>query len=79
MYLILFCNGFLFLLRTYIIIAPARVYPNMVVQVSVTIFELYQSHMNVRGSIRKDGEEYASFITTFTEPSTRLMQMRVRV
>ena len=62
----------------YMIVAPSRVYPDMVVQVSVTIFQLYQSHLNVRGSIRKEGEEYASFFTTFTQPSTRLLQMRVR-
>ena len=61
---------------TYMILAPNRIYPNEVVQVSVSILRLYHHHLNVRASIRKDGEEHASFFETFTRPSTRLLQMK---
>ena len=64
--------------RKYFIVAPSRVYPGMVIQVSVTVYRLYQDRVNVRGSIRRAGEEFASFFTTFHEPSTRLVQMKVR-
>merc|ERR1712226_1316488 len=62
---------------TYMIIVPKRIYPNQVIQVHVSILKLYYSHINVRASIRTSGEELAYFIDTFTEPSTRLLQMRM--
>ena len=59
------------------IIAPNRVYPNEVVQISVSVFRLYFDSLTVRASIRREGFEYASFTEKFTIPTTKLVQMWV--
>ena len=59
------------------IVAPKKVYPNMIVQVQVSIFKLYHKAITVRASIRKDGEEHAAFTETFDSPTTKMAQMRV--
>ena len=59
------------------IIAPNRVYPNEVVQISVSVFRLYFESLTVRASIRREGFEYASFTEKFTIPTTKLVQMWV--
>lgn len=59
------------------IIAPRKVYPNMVVQVQVSIFKLYYDHITIRASIRKDGEEHAAFLEKFDTPTTKVLQMKV--
>ena len=70
---------FLFILfRTYFVVAPRKIYPSQVIQVSVTILKLYHSHINVRASIRKEGEEYTSLYARFDRDSTRVVQMLVR-
>ena len=59
------------------IIAPNRVYPNEVLQISVSVFKLYFDSLTVRASVRREGFEYASFTESFTIPTTKLVQMWV--
>lgn len=61
------------------IVVPNRVFPNQVVQVQVTFFKMYHQYVNVRVTIHKKGEEWASLSAKFTEPSTRFLQMRVSI
>ncbi len=65
------------LCSTYMIIAPNRIYPNMVLQISVSVYKLYFDSLTVRASVRREGFEYASFTERFTIPTTKLVQMWV--
>ena len=59
------------------IVAPRKVFPNMIVQVQVSILKLYHSHIVVHASIRKDGEEFAALTEKFDAKSTKVLQMKV--
>lgn len=65
------------ILPTYLILAPKRIYPNQVMQISVSILRLYYSHLVVRGSVRQGTDEFATFTETFLNPSTRVVQMKI--
>ncbi len=61
------------------VIAPKRVRPNQVIQVFATILKLEYSHLNVRVSIVRDNIEYAGTVMRFDRPSSRIMQLQVRL
>ncbi|ELT87097.1 hypothetical protein CAPTEDRAFT_227765 [Capitella teleta] len=63
--------------RTYLVIAPAKIRPSMTAQVSVSILRLDYPEISVRASVRKGGEEFASFVEKFTQPSTRTLQLKI--
>ncbi|CAH1779511.1 unnamed protein product [Owenia fusiformis] len=60
---------------SYMIIAPRRIYPYEVVQVSVSILDLRYKQIYVRCSIRKDRVEYAGITQRFDRVSTQMIQM----
>ncbi|KAI0237381.1 hypothetical protein LSAT2_012128 [Lamellibrachia satsuma] len=62
---------------SYVIVAPRRVRPDMVVQIHVTTFVLNSPHLTVRAAVSKDGVEYASTSSSFTSGSSRVIQMKM--
>ncbi len=58
-------------------VAPRRIRPNEVVQLSVSVIKLYYRSINVRAVIRRDQEEIASVQHAFALPGTQLLQMLV--
>jgi len=64
---------------SYFVVAPQRIRPNQVMQISVSVMQMYTTGMEVRAIIRRDREELASALRKFDQPGTQLMQMRVCV
>ncbi|ELU16655.1 hypothetical protein CAPTEDRAFT_200949, partial [Capitella teleta] len=62
---------------SYFITAPRKIHPNMVMQMSVSVIELYYDNMNVRSIIRRNNEEIASSNNLFLMPGTQMVQMLI--
>lgn len=67
-----------FFSSTYLVVAPKRIRPSMVIQVFVTILRLEFEHVNVKISVVEGKEMYAGAELMFDRPGSRIMQMRVR-
>ena len=71
-------NTFFFFFSTYLVVAPKRIRPSMVIQVFVTILRLEFEQVNVKISVVEGKEMYAGAELMFDRPGSRIMQMRVR-
>lgn len=71
-------NTFFFFSSTFLVIAPKRIRPSMVIQVFVTILRLEYNQVNVKISVVEGKEMYAGAELMFDRPGSRIMQMRVR-
>lgn len=62
---------------TYLVVAPKRIRPSMVIQVFVTILRLEFEQVNVKISVVEGKEMYAGAELMFDRPGSRIMQMRM--
>lgn len=65
--------------RSYMVVAPEKIHPDQVVQMSVSILNLYYKLINVRIIIRRYQEEIARALHTFHMPGTAMVQLKVVV
>lgn len=63
------------------IMAPRRIRAEQVFQVFATLLrmEFGQESINIRVSIVRDDREYASSVVKFERPSSRIVQLQVRL
>ena len=67
----------LFFSSTYFIVAPSMIRPDQVIQMSVSIINLYQDMISVRAIIRRNEVELAQSTSRFSQPGTKMMQLWV--
>ncbi|XP_052062550.1 CD109 antigen-like [Mytilus californianus] len=62
---------------TFLVVAPKRIRPSMVIQVFVTILRLEYQQVNVKISVVEGKVMYAGSELMFDRPGSRIMQMRM--
>lgn len=70
-----------FLNSQYMIIAPKKIRPNQVFQVFASIYRMDygQDFVEVYVSVIRNEVEYANTVLRFDRPSSRIMQLQVKI
>nr|UCK81479.1 macroglobulin-complement related protein-like 1 [Arenicola marina] len=62
---------------SYFIVAPVKIRPNQIWQMSVTMVNMYHDHVNVRAVIRGEDVEIASALHKFEIEGTQMFQLKI--